>query len=88
MAAETERLSPCFAVLEIAFKERGSICSLSQKELPELVASCTMSPPLHRLATLLAQTNDVSNACGDFFSSLDWVCVNYDLLCRYIVRPF
>lgn len=67
MAAETERLSPCFAVLEIAFKESGSICPLSQKELPELVASCTMSPPLHRLATLLVQTNDVSNACGDFF---------------------
>lgn len=73
MAAETERLSPCFAVLEIAFKESGSICPLSQKELPELVASCTMSPPLHRLATLLVQTNDVSNACGDFFFFLLWI---------------
>ncbi len=73
MAAETERLRPCFAVLEIAFKESGSIHPLSQKELPELAASCTLSPPLHRLATLLAQTNDVSNACWDFFLWIGFV---------------
>lgn len=79
MATETKRLRPCFAVLEIAVKESGSIRPLSQKELPELVASCTLSPPLHRLATLLVQTNDVSNACLDFFS-LDWFRVNHDLL--------